>query len=219
MNRANKREPIIARLISNTRRKKRPDNLLDIARDIRWLEDDFGSLTALSRAIGISTDMLRQFLSIEQLCPEVQKLFEERKFDLINIAHYISNFDSSAQKVIANEVINGRLSAADIRVLAPLRKSLSQFNIHELIARVQNSRDIKTYVAYFHIPPGFENISSLETSFEKIVGDSEIVSFIVQDQVGILELTYLGQKKLKEAAKEHNLSLRKFVDKLVLEQY
>lgn len=219
MNRANKRDPIIARLISNTRRKKRPDNLLDIARDIRWLEDDFGSLTAVSKAIGISTDMLRQFLSVEQLCPEVQKVFGERKIDLINIAHYMSNFDPVAQKVIANEVINGRLSAADIRVLAPIRKSLPHLNIHELIARVQNSRDMKTYVAYFRIPLGFGAISELKIRFEEIVGESEIVSFTMQDQVCILELTYLGQKKLKEAAKEHNLSLRKFVDKLVLEQY
>lgn len=215
MNREYKREIVIARLIANTHRTKRPNNLIEIAHDIRWLQNDLGSLKAVSETIGISTDMLRQFLSVERLCPEVHKLVKERKIDLVNIVHYMRSFSPKAQQVIAREVIAGRLSPNDIRVLAPLQKSLPHFTINQLISRVQKSRNIKVYIAYFRIPLGFKNTNVLKRRFEKIVGKTEIVSFTIKDQVGTLELTLVGQKKLREAAKKRNLSLRKFVDMVV----
>lgn len=217
MNSETKRESVIARLIANTCKKKRPNNLIEIARDIRWLQNDLGSLKAVSETIGISTDMLGQFLSVERLSPEVRKLVEERKIDLVNIVHYMRNFDPEAQQVIAREVMEGRLSAEDIRVLAPLQKNLPDMTVEQLISRVQKSRDIKVYIAYFRLPPGFKNANTLERKFEKTVGKTEMVSFTVKDQVGILELTSAGMKKLREAAKKRNLSLRKFVDMIVLE--
>lgn len=217
MNREAKREAVIARLIANTLRKKRPNSLIEIARDIRWLQNDLGSLKAVSETIGISTDMLGQFLSVERLSPEVRKLVEERKIDLVNVVHYMRDFEPEAQQVIAKEVIADRLSTNDIRVLAPLRKSLPHLTVDQLISRVQKSKNIKVYVAYFRIPPGFENTDASKRRFEKIVGKNEIVSFTVKDLVGTLELTSFGQKKLRGAAKERNLSLRKFVDRIVLE--
>lgn len=217
VNREAERESVIARLIANTRRTKRPNNLIEIARDIRWLQNDLGTLKAVSETIGISTHMLGQFLSVEKLSPEVKKLVKERKIDLINVVRYMRNFRWNAQRVIAREVIAGRLSANDIRVLAPLHKSLSHLTIHQLISRVQKSKNIKIYVAYFRIPSGFKNTNALKRRFQKIVGKTEIVSFTVKDLVGTLELTLLGQKKLRDAAKERNSSLRKFVDMIVRE--
>lgn len=217
MKKESKREVVIARLIANTLRRKRPNNLIEIACDIKWLQNDLGSLKAVSGTIGISTDMLRQFLSIERVCPEVRELVEKRKIDLINIVHYMRNFEPKAQQIIAKEVIAGRLSATDIRVLAPLKQSLSHLTVEQLISHVQKSRNIKIYVAYFRVPLRFKSDSTLKRRFEKIVGKSEIVSLTVKDTVGTLKLTSLGQKKIKEAAKERNLSLRKFVDMLLLE--
>ncbi len=217
MNRENKREIIIAQLIANTRRKKRPNNLIQIAGEIRWLENDLGSLKAVSETIGISTDMLGQFLSVERLCPEVQKLVEERKIDLVNVVHYMRNFDAKAQRVIAGEVIAGRLSGNDIRVLAPLRKSLPDLTIKQLISRVEKSRNIRVYVAYFLIPQRLKDTERLKRRFEKIVGKTEIVSFSVKNRIGTLELTTIGRKKIRKAAKERNLSLRKFIDMIMQE--
>ena len=92
------------RLIANTRRKKRPDSIVEIAGYIRELESDVGSLKAVSEipGIDISAHMLRQFLSVEQLYPEVKKLVAERKIDLINVVHYMRNFDEEAQKTDVN---------------------------------------------------------------------------------------------------------------------
>lgn len=159
--------------------------------------------------------MIRRFLSVEQLCPEVQKLVEERKIDLINVVHYMRNFRPEAQKMIARKVTAGELSANDVRVLAPLHNSLPGLSIHQLISRVQKSKNIRVYVAYFRIPLGFKDIENLKRRFEKTAGKNNILSFSIKDSVGTLELNSLGQKKLRETAKEHNLNLRKFVDLIV----
>jgi len=217
VSRESNRDIAIVRLIANTRKKSRPDNLIQIARLIRWLQKDLGSLKAVAEAIDLSTDQLWQFLSVERLCPEVQKLVEERTIDLVNIVHNMRNFDAKAQQIIAKEVIAGRLSGEDIRVLAPLQKSLPNLSVHELISRVQKSRDVRVYVAYFRVPPGFKDADALERRFAGIVGQPEIMSFTVEVQIGTLKLTPPGRKKLQEAAKERNLSLRKFVDAVVLE--
>ncbi|MCK4785289.1 MAG: hypothetical protein KAV87_16180 [Desulfobacteraceae bacterium] len=217
MNRESKRETVIARLIANTRRRKRPNSLIEIARDIRWLQNDLGSLKAVSETIGISAHMLGQFLSVEKLCPEVKELVKERKIDLLNVVRYIRGFGAQAQNVIAREVIADQLSANDIRVLAPLHKSLPHFTVHQLISRVRKSKNVKIYVAYFRIPLRCNNTNALKKRFQRIVGKSEIVSFSVKNLVGTLELTSLGQKKLRDAARERNLSLRKFVDMIVQE--
>jgi hypothetical protein len=161
--------------------------------------------------------MIRRFLSVEELCSEVRKLVEKREIDLINIVHYMKDFKPGAQKTIAKKVIAGQLSASDIRVLAPLHNSLPNLSVHQLISRVQKSKNIKVYVAYFRIPSAFKNTDALKRRFQKIVGKTEIVSFTVKDLVGTLELTLFGQKKLRGAAKERNLSLRRFVDMIVQE--
>jgi hypothetical protein len=215
MNSEAKRNTIIARLILNTHRQKRPNNLIEIARDLRCLEKDLGSPKAVSETIGISTDMIRQFLSVERLSPEVQKLVEERKIDLINVVHYMRNFSPKAQKIIAKKVIAGQLSANDIRVLAPLHNRFPSTSIHKLISRVQRAKNIKIYVAYFRAPTGFHDVEGLKRRFEKVVGKNNIVSFSFKDTTGTLELNSLGQKKLREAAKGCNLTLRKFVDMIV----
>lgn len=216
-NRESERERVIARLIGNTRRRKRPNSLIEIARDVRWLQNDLGSLKAVSQTIGISTDMLYKFLSVEWLCPKVRKLVEQRKIDLVRIVNCMRGFDAEEQEVIAREVIAGRLSGEDIKVLAPLHKSLPDATVDELISHVQRARDIRVYVAHFRVPPGFRDADALERRFAQIVGQTEIVSLTVKDQIGTIELTRSGRKKLTEAAKERNLPLRKLVDAIVLE--
>jgi hypothetical protein len=215
-NREVERENVIARLIANTRRRKRPNSLIEIARDIRWLQNDLGSLKAVSETIGLSMDMLGQFLSVEWLSPTARKLVEQRKIDLVRIVNCMRGFDAEEQEVIAREVIAGRLSGEDIKVLAPLHKSLPHVTIDELISHVQRSRDIRVYVAYFRVPPGFRNAAALEKRFAEIVGQAGIVSLTVKGQIGTIELTRSGRKKLTEAAKECKLPLRKFVDAIVL---
>jgi len=210
------RDTVIARLIANTRRKKRPDNLNKIADDILWLSTNEGSLQKVSQIIGISTEMLKKFLSVKQLSFEMRKLVEERKIDSVTIVHLMKNFNSEDQKIIANEVMSARLTADDMKVLVPLKRSLPNLNINQLISRVQDSKDRKLYIIRFEVPSTLkEDFNLLENRFKEILSDKDIASFTVEDKIGNLELTSEGLKQLKETAKKQNLSLRKFVSGLV----
>ncbi|MBT9138684.1 MAG: hypothetical protein DDT30_01193 [Dehalococcoidia bacterium] len=218
MNREEERETVIARLIVNTRRKKRPNSLIEIANDIVWLQEELGSLEVVSEIIGISSEMLSKFLSVKRLSPAIRKLVEERKFDSVTIVHLMKDFDIHAQRLIADEVIAGRLSADDMKVLVPLSKRLPELDINQLISRTQRSKNVKVYILYFRTPPEVQDTQVLERRFEKVVGKNEIVSFTVKDTVGTLELNSTGLRKFRQAAKEDNLTLRKFVDMIVQEE-
>lgn len=179
------------------------------------MERDLGSLTEVSKIVGISTDQLHQFLSVEKLSPEVKKLVEERKIDLINAVHYMRNFDYEAQKVIANEIINRRLTAGDLRVIAPLRKYPDYRNVTDLISRVRNAKNVKLYVLYFHVSSGLKYGKKLKEIFENIVGKNEVSSFKIEGNTGILEVTAIGKAKLREESRKRNLSLKDFVDQII----
>jgi len=160
--------------------------------------------------------MLQRFLSVERLCPEVQQLVQGRKIDIINVVYYISSLGTEAQKTIAQEVLAGRLTAEDVRVLAPLIRSLPNLPLNRLISRVRESKDVKLYVAYFHVPAGSGGADRLRSRFESLVGSGEIVSLTVEDEIGSLELTRLGHEKLRQAARGRGVPLRRLVDSLVL---
>jgi hypothetical protein len=57
----------LARVILSTKRKKRQYSLIEIASDIQLLLGTLGSLSEVSKVVGISTGMLSQFLSIKEL--------------------------------------------------------------------------------------------------------------------------------------------------------
>jgi len=217
LDKINKRESIIAKLIANTKRKKRQDNLVETARQIRWLENDMGGLKNVSKTIGISLDQIRQFLSVERLSPEVRKLVENRQIDLVNTVHYMRNFDAEAQQRIANEVIKGKLNASDIRVLAPLINSLKSTNIEQLISRVQNTRNKKVYVINFRTVEGVNYQEDLRGRFEKIIGIDGIESFEIKDNIGILEVSQVGKVRLQAAVKKAKISLRAFINRVIKE--
>lgn len=208
-------EKVMAKLIANTRRRKRHDNLVEIARQIRWLENDLGGLKEVSEKIGISRDQLHQFLSVEKLSPEVKKLVENRKIDSINTVHYMRNFSHKAQKVIANEVINKRLSPSDIRVIAPLRLNKEQQNIKDIISRVRNAKNVRLYVLYFQVPRVLQEGIELNKAFGQIIGEGEIYSFKVEGSRGILEVTEVGKAKLRDEAKRRKLTLKKLINEIV----
>ncbi|MFQ5821495.1 MAG: hypothetical protein ACE5I5_16045 [Candidatus Heimdallarchaeota archaeon] len=208
-------ESVLARVLANTLTQKRPCNLIEVARDIEVLKKEMGSLEEVSKVIGISSDMLRQFLSINQLSPKVRKLVEDRKIDSVTVIHYMRNFNEDDQEVIAKEVIADRLTSGDVRALVSLKNKFPNLNIHKLISRILNSKDIKVYVARFRVLIEPRENTALRKLFEKIVGKDEIISFNVEEQVGTLEVTKIGLKKLREAAKKHNLNLRQFVDSIV----
>jgi hypothetical protein len=90
-------------VFSNTKKKKRPDDLIKVARAFDYLVklDKYGSQTALAKRIDLSAEMIRQFLNIFKLPQPIQRLVAERKIDSVDAIKEIAGIKDTDKQVAA----------------------------------------------------------------------------------------------------------------------
>ena len=206
---------VISRLIKNTRTKKRYSNLLDVARDIRWLQNFYGSLSEVAKTLRISEEMLQQFLSVEKLSPKVKKLIRDRRIDSVTIAHKIKNLNESEQNLIAHAVMDGRLTSSDVRALIAMKAQNPRLSIKKLISRIKNSKDIRLYVLKFRLPEELRKESLLRKKIEQLLSQTDIHSLAIENSIAVLTITKHGTEVLRKEARNRKLTLKAFVDEFI----
>jgi len=208
-------EKAIATLIACTRRKKRPKSIIEIAHNIEFLKNELGSYKAVGETIGLSTEMLREFRSVKFLTPKIQILINKRVIDSVDLVYRISKLDDKGQEAVVATFLKNDLTGDNARAVKTFKKRSGKSTQHA-ISKIIKSRNIKTYKIEFGISK--ESVKSkLRKKFEKIVARNEIVSFEVENGKAILELSYQGQKNIREAARKENTTLREFVKSLLKE--
>ncbi len=111
-------------LFSNTKRKKRNDDLLSIAKAFDYLVELYGSQQAVAKKIGLSSEMIRQFLNVLKLPKEIQKIVSERKIDSVDIVKEIAAIKNPQKQIsAANTIINS--SSKDARDIKRLIKAFN----------------------------------------------------------------------------------------------
>lgn len=121
-------------LFANTKRKKRKADLLTIARSCEYLVKLYGSQKEVAGRIGLSSEMIREFLTVLKLPREVQELVSQKKIDSIDIVREISAIKDSAKQIkAANVFVN--YSSKDVRDIKRLVKKgvLSVADAKELV--------------------------------------------------------------------------------------
>jgi len=98
-------ETALSILFSNTKRKKRSADLLTIARSCDYLARLYGSQQAVADKIGISAEMIREFLTALKLPMEVQKSVSERKIDRVDVVREISALGDPEKQIAAAEAL------------------------------------------------------------------------------------------------------------------
>lgn len=93
----------LAILFANTRRKKRTDDLLRIAESCEYLVDLYGSQRAVSRKVGLSEEMIRQFRTVLKLPIEVRRLVQNRQIDSIDIVKEIASLRDHSKQIAMAE--------------------------------------------------------------------------------------------------------------------
>lgn len=215
MNHFDKLAPIIARVIANTRRRKRPNNLLEIAEDIILLKEKMGSFNKVAEVVGISPGMLKKFLNVLKLSDYVINLVKERKIDSVTVVHLLAKFDHKKQKTLANEVINGKISPDIMKAIVPLSKKYPKMNLNILIDKAVNSKDYRVYILYFRLPISIHYSSGLKGYLGDIIGEDNIISFSVSKRIAKLKLTEKGSKYIRGSAQKKRLSLKKYINKIL----
>jgi len=202
---------MVAALIASTLRVRRKLDLLEVA---NWVEKGsavFGSLQALSEKVGISAEMLREFVSVNKLSLKVKKLIAQRKIESVDIAYRLSKLCAREQLAVAREVAAGNIDSNDVRGIVSLRRSAPALGIGEIIRRVKTSRNIKEYVAQFLLPPGGGQIENVRRAFAQIVGNENICSLDLKGPLGTVRINKEGKTRLQEAARRRGLTKRQLI--------
>jgi len=215
LERDKKLKKAIALIIACTRRIKRPKDIVTLTKSISYAEKRMGDLEAVAKAVGLSVRQLKDFQTAQKLCAEVKTLVKNRVVDSVDVVKNISRLPPEKQKTLAMNFADGKITSKDVRIITTFAKKFSGRSMERVIRDYEKSRDVRLYVAQFQLPASFNKQVGLRKRFEKIVGNNEIKKLQFEDGVAVLEVTALGHKKLREAVRKQQTTLRKFVTSIV----
>jgi transcriptional regulator with XRE-family HTH domain len=209
-------EHALAALIRNTRTTSRPLSLPEIA---AWLEiaaAALGSIREVADRIGLSPQMVKQFLAVKDLSPQVQKLFALRELDSVDMAVHLRKFNAKDQDRVATASVREELNSADIRAIWELRSKYPNMPIEDAVQKVKSSRNIRQYVIEFVVRGPRISRSNLLNRFRKALGDDSVVSLKLSGSIGQLIIDEQGRSRLRALARQHKVTQAESVNKIVM---
>lgn len=120
-------EGALALVYANTRRKpeKRVADLVAVAKAFEYLVDLYGSRKAVADKVDLSTEMVREFLTVLELPEDVRGLVSSRTIDRLDVALEIYMLKDRHKQVAAAKAIAG-LPSKDVR---DIRRVTEQANL------------------------------------------------------------------------------------------
>lgn len=107
-------ETALAIVFANTRRKRRTADLITVAESFEYLVKLYGSRKAVAQKVGLSTEMVREFLKVLTLPDEVKELVVNRQIDRLDVALEISMLKDPNEQIAAAKTV-ANLSSKDVR--------------------------------------------------------------------------------------------------------
>lgn len=212
-----KLEKSLSLIIACTRRAKRSKDLVTLAKSISYAAQKLASLEEVAKAVKLSVQQLKDFLSVEDLCAEVKGLVGKRAIDSVDVVKTISKLPPKKQKILAEYLVRGKIASKDVRIITTFAKRFADRPIEKVIQDYEKSKDVRLYVAQFRVPETFNSLAGLRKRLEGIVGKGEIMKLEFKKGAAVLEITSLGYKRLRETVKKRQMTLRKFITSTVSE--
>ncbi len=131
-------ETALSLLFGNTKRKKRSTDLVTLAEACAYLVRLRGSQRAVAESLGLSTEMIREFLMALKLPDEVREMIRQRKIDRLDVVRELASLKSQAAQVEAARVA-ALCSSKDLRDIKRLIK-LGGTSVEEARALVLGSK-------------------------------------------------------------------------------
>lgn len=173
-------ETALAILFTNTKRKKRKDDLITIAKACEYLVNlnKYGSQQAVAKIVGLSSEMIRQFLSVLRLPKEVQELVSERKIDSVDVVTKIAAINNPKKQTAVAYVFVNSLTK-DVRDIKRLVKS-ENLTIEEAKKTVQEAKPKEMHIFVMDIDD--ETYRAIMTYAKNLkIKPAELVQEIVMD--------------------------------------
>jgi hypothetical protein len=207
-------DSLLALLIANTRRARRSQDIITVAGYMREAIGLLGSAAALAERLGLSEEMVREFLLAESLAEPARALVQQRKVDSVDVVYRISQLPREEQLRMAVAFASGELSSDDVRKAVSFRRSGGAADIARAIERVKASRNIREYVAEFLLPPPALEPQEVEGNLLEALGAANIKLLEVRGPRVRLVLTREGMQCVESMAREGELTKRALLKEL-----
>lgn len=201
----------LARLLANTKARKRTHPINIVVNDIIWLEKELGSFKEISKRADVSIEMIKRFLSFKYLCTDVQNLVKSRRLDSVEIVNHLKSFNCSSQKIIARDVLYGELNSYDVKTIRAYKKEHPELKINQIIKKIKNIKEKKIYVLNFYISSE-KDPKKIRAKLTNVMNKKEIISFEIQNFIGKLKITKKALIKLRKLSKNKNVNLKKYIE-------
>jgi hypothetical protein len=200
-------ENALATLISSTRSRTRSSSLVEIARALETALQQLGSISVVADRIGLSSDMLRQFLSVGRLEPSVKAMFARRELDSVDAATHLSRLSPHDQRAVAVLLKQKEIDTSDVRGINQARRSGNSASITNLIKEVTATKTKQEYVVEFVIR-GEQDPVKVEAAIGRVFPSDQIAKLELQGPLGRLVLTKEGRRTLSAAARRFGVPLK-----------
>jgi len=114
-------ETALSLMFTNTKRKRRSVDLVTLAEACRYLVGYYGSQRAVADKLGLSSEMIREFLTVLKLPIEVQEMVSQRKIDRLDIVRELASLTDRNAQIEAARIV-ASCSSKDIRDIKRLVK-------------------------------------------------------------------------------------------------
>lgn len=200
----------LARIVGNTRRKRRIVSITQLAQSIEEAATLLGGISELSDRVGLSSKMLRQFSLVWNLHPKVREMFESRVLDSVDLAAQLSTLELADQIIIAEKVASGAMQTKDVRDFRELRKKNGAIDPEQLIKKVITSKPQVEFLAEFVLRSG-ETVQILNDRFNKYLPEKEILRIKVDGSIASLALSRTGRDRIRDLARRSGFTLEQAI--------
>lgn len=207
-------EEALALLISNTKRHKRNASITKVADAIALCLENLDGINELADRIGLSKTMIRQFLSVTNLAPEIYSLFAKRELDSVDICSQLASLEAKDQGVLSQYLLKGEINSKELRDVRDLRRKDPSSGINVLVEKVRSARPTKHYVYEFIVRGSVKREEVIEI-LEHEIGEDRIIDISFNGSIGTLKIDDIGQNKVKELSKGLGVNIQQIIPELI----
>lgn len=204
----------LALIIASTRTRKRPVSICELATAIEIATREVGTLDALGDQIGLSTKMLRQFMQVNDLSPEVKKLVDTRKIDSVDAVSHIARLSIPDQEAVAKVLAEGDWDTSDVRAFLELRSSKPDTETMELMSQVQSSKTIHEFAFEFIRRQGISE-EEVSNKLSEVIDSGSVKNITFEGTKGTIVFDKHGRDQLRRVAQQRSIPIRDIISNIL----
>ena len=152
--------------------------LMDTAVALRWLRDNpkYGSNARVAQALGVSREMVREFLALLDLPPEVQQMLSDGRLKLEH-GRRLAQLRTTRPDVVAETAVEmAGMTAFAGRDLARYLLTHPESRVPDAVAALKHARTVTTKEYHVIVPLSAEEFEYLKREARRVHADPTVLA-------------------------------------------